>query len=145
MEFKCPHDRSSSCDEYIRNLQYRQRVETVCVRTINGPCSVFCQLCCVHPDCIWSETVEWRRLRRAAELNGAPLTVKPCEQTPSSGWLTNVTTGVANAWSFITDEAALADVQAPPPSVPRPRPTVSLDLSLTGLPLPVTWHCFESS
>lgn len=37
------------------------------------------------------------------------------------------------AWSYITNEAALADAEAPPPSVPRPSLDITLNLQLQGL------------
>ena len=39
----------------------------------------------------------------------------------------------SKAWSYITNEAALADAEAPPPSIPRPSLDIILNVQLQGL------------
>lgn len=67
-----------------------------------------------------------RRLERAEqEINGTG--------SGSIGWMAWGIAGAAGkAWSYITDEAAMLDAAAPPPSVARPPMSFQLSLDLPG-------------
>ena len=59
------------------------------------------------------------------------------------GWAASAFTGAAGqAWTFITDEAAILDADAPPLSQPRPSMALDLAISLAGTLSPLICSSF---